>query len=77
MSSVLSKRYTNPSADIIDVLAGLDSVDKLMNDLSNGLDTVIKTGVRGRQVFRFCNICILVQIWGHKLKSKLPTIKFR
>lgn len=46
MSSVLSKKYTNPSADIIEVLAGLDAVDKLMNDFSNSLDTIIKTGAR-------------------------------
>ena len=49
MSSVLSKRYTNPSADIIEVLAGLDTFDKLMNDLSNSLDTIIKIGIRGEQ----------------------------
>lgn len=49
MSSVLSKKYTNPSADIIEVLAGLDAVDKLMNDFSNSLDTIIKTGARGEQ----------------------------
>ena len=61
MSSVLSKKYTNPSADIIDVLAGLDSVDKLMNDLSNGLNTIVKTGSRGNQVFRFRDICVLFQ----------------
>jgi hypothetical protein len=45
---VLSKRYTNPSADIIEVLAGLDTFDKLMNDLSKSLDMVIKTGDRGK-----------------------------
>ena len=49
MSSVLSKRYTNPSADIIEVLAGLDTFDKLMSDLSNSLDTIIKKGTRGEQ----------------------------
>ena len=77
MSSVLSKRYTNPSADIIDVLAGLDSVDKLMSDLSNGLDTIMKTGVRGKQVFRLGDICVLVQRSGKSLSWTLPTTKSR
>jgi hypothetical protein len=47
MSSVLSKRYTNPSADIIEVLAGLNTFDKLMNDLSNSLDKIVKNGIGG------------------------------
>ncbi|KAJ9655793.1 hypothetical protein H2198_005413 [Neophaeococcomyces mojaviensis] len=40
-AAVLSKRYTNPSTDIIEVLAGLDKVDRTMADLVNGLDIVI------------------------------------
>lgn len=52
MSSVLSKKYTNPSTDIIEVLAGLDMVDKLMNDLSSSLNVIIKTGPTGKSVYR-------------------------
>ncbi|KAF2718467.1 DUF1741-domain-containing protein [Polychaeton citri CBS 116435] len=41
---VLSKKYTNPSADIIDVLAGLDHIDSVFNDLVSVLDRTIKEG---------------------------------
>jgi hypothetical protein len=47
MGSVFTKKYTNPSADVIEVFAGLDAVDKLMNDLSSGLDLIIKTSNNG------------------------------
>jgi hypothetical protein len=48
MGSVFTKKYTNPSADVIEVFAGLDAVDKLMSDLSSGLDLIIKTSNKGR-----------------------------
>ena len=41
---MLSKRYTNPSTDVIEVLAGLDSIDKLVSDLVNGLEMIIRQG---------------------------------
>lgn len=41
---MLAKKYTNPSADIIEVLAGLDNVDSVFTDLVNTLDTAIKDG---------------------------------
>lgn len=42
LSTVLSKRYTNPSTDVIEILAGLDNVDKLMSDFVQGLEAIIK-----------------------------------
>ncbi|RMZ84228.1 hypothetical protein DV738_g845, partial [Chaetothyriales sp. CBS 135597] len=42
LSAVFSKRYTNPSTDVIEVLAGLDSIDKLVSDLVNGLEVIIR-----------------------------------
>ncbi|RMZ81155.1 hypothetical protein DV737_g2694, partial [Chaetothyriales sp. CBS 132003] len=42
LSAVFSKRYTNPSTDVIEVLAGLDSIDKLVSDLVNGLEAIIR-----------------------------------
>jgi hypothetical protein len=47
MGSVFTKKYTNTSADVIEVFAGLDAVDKLMNDLSSGLDLIIRTSKQG------------------------------
>ncbi|KAI5252046.1 DUF1741-domain-containing protein [Aureobasidium subglaciale] len=48
LTKVFSKRYTNPSSDIIEVLAGLDHVDTVFNDLVTTLDTTIKSGKTAR-----------------------------
>lgn len=50
LTKVLSKRYTNPSSDIIEVLAGLDNVDIVFNDLVTTLDNIIKNGKTGMLV---------------------------
>lgn len=44
LSGVLTKRYTNPSSDIIAVLAGLDEVDVVLTEFVNSLDLTIKNG---------------------------------
>ncbi len=44
MTAVLSKKYTNPSSDIINVLAGLDQVDAIFTEFVAALDTAIKGG---------------------------------
>lgn len=41
---VLGKKFTNPSSDIIEVLAGLDNVDTVFFDLVAALDHAIKDG---------------------------------
>lgn len=41
---VLAKKYTNPSADIIEILAGLDRVDAVFTELVAALDHAIKDG---------------------------------
>ncbi|KAK5086141.1 hypothetical protein LTR70_000219 [Exophiala xenobiotica] len=41
LAAVLAKRFTNPSTDVIEVLAGLENVDKTMTDLVNGLENII------------------------------------
>ncbi|EME49532.1 hypothetical protein DOTSEDRAFT_68345 [Dothistroma septosporum NZE10] len=41
---VLAKKYTNPSSDIIEVLAGLDDVDSVFVDLVSTLDQAIRDG---------------------------------
>ena len=44
LAGVLAKRYTNPSSDIITVLAGLDQVDPVFSDLANAIETTIRSG---------------------------------
>ncbi|KAL8992387.1 MAG: hypothetical protein Q9188_007600, partial [Gyalolechia gomerana] len=41
---VLAKRYTNPSSEIITVLAGLDEVDDVFLDFANAIEIVIRSG---------------------------------
>ncbi|MCJ1372448.1 hypothetical protein MMC20_003672 [Loxospora ochrophaea] len=41
LAGVLAKRYTNPSADIITVLAGLDVVDAVFSDFANAIESII------------------------------------
>ena len=41
---ILSKRYTNPSSDIITVLAGLDEVDSIFFDFANAIEHVLRVG---------------------------------
>lgn len=45
---ILAKRYTNPSADIITVLAGLDEVDAVFSEFANVIENIIRTGRSGR-----------------------------
>lgn len=44
LSAVLSKKYTNPSSDIITVLAGLDHIDAVFTDFVTSLDHIIRNG---------------------------------
>lgn len=44
----MTKRYTNPSADIITVLAGLDEVDAVFSEFANAIESIIRTGRSGR-----------------------------
>lgn len=44
LGGALSKKYTNPSSDVIAILAGLDEVDKRVSDLVNGIDDLVRNG---------------------------------
>ena len=44
MTSILSKKYTNPSSDVITVLAGLDEVDRVISDFVAVLDGIVRNG---------------------------------
>lgn len=47
LDTVLAKRYTNPSSEIITVLGGLDEVDDIFLDFANAIENVIRTGGAG------------------------------
>lgn len=40
----MAKRYTNPSSDIITVIAGLDQVDAVFSDFANAIEHCVRTG---------------------------------
>ncbi|KAF1942030.1 DUF1741-domain-containing protein [Clathrospora elynae] len=44
LDAALTKKYTNPSSDIISVLAGLHDADTVMTDFVATLDTAIRSG---------------------------------
>jgi hypothetical protein len=44
LDAALAKKYTNPSSDVISVLAGLHDADAVMTDFIATLDTVIRNG---------------------------------
>ncbi|POS86129.1 hypothetical protein EPUL_001364 [Erysiphe pulchra] len=44
MAAVFRKKYTNPSSDVIDILAGLDQVDTVFSDFVTALDNTIRNG---------------------------------
>ena len=48
LSVVLSRRYTNPSSEIITVLVGLDEVDACFLDFVDAIESVIRSGVSGK-----------------------------
>ncbi|GAB1216211.1 hypothetical protein ATERTT37_005420 [Aspergillus terreus] len=47
LACVLKKKYTNPSSDVITVLAGLDNVDQVMSQFVTMLDGTIRNGSSG------------------------------
>jgi len=44
MIAVLGKKYTNPSSDIIELLAGLDHIDTVFTEFVGALETLIRNG---------------------------------
>ncbi len=49
MVSILAKKYTNPSSDIIELLAGLDHIDTVFTDFVGALESLIRNGRIGTQ----------------------------
>jgi len=50
LDAVLNKRYGNPGADIMTVLAGLDDVDVIFSDFVAVLDEIVGTGKKSADV---------------------------
>jgi hypothetical protein len=46
LCAIFTKKYPNPNTDLIEVLAGLDAIDKVMSDFVLGLETVIRQASR-------------------------------
>ncbi|KAL2160737.1 hypothetical protein VTH06DRAFT_934 [Thermothelomyces fergusii] len=42
--AVLAKKYTNPSSDVIELLAGLDHIDQVFTDFVAALESIVRTG---------------------------------
>jgi hypothetical protein len=42
--SILAKKYTNPSSDIIELLAGVDHIDTVFTEFVGALESLIRNG---------------------------------
>ncbi|KAL8865404.1 MAG: hypothetical protein Q9174_006902, partial [Haloplaca sp. 1 TL-2023] len=66
LGGVLSKRYTNPSAEIITILAGLDEVDDVFLEFAGAIENAIRLGGAGASshvlVDRHSTDCVLPEI---------------
>lgn len=54
LTSILSKKYTNPSSDVINVLAGLDEVDRVISEFVSVLDGIIRNGSSCEYSWHMC-----------------------
>lgn len=54
LTSILSKKYTNPSSDVINVLAGLDEVDRVISEFVSVLDRIIRNGSSCEYSWHMC-----------------------
>jgi hypothetical protein len=68
-SVVLGKRYTNPSSDIIYVLAGLDRVDTVFSELVAALETTIRSGRTGEMHF-VSNFVVPTHVFAVAIQQK-------
>lgn len=74
----LAKKYTNPSSDIIEVLAGLDNVDAVFTELVTTLDHVIKDGRTGelcsKDAERYTLIRLLDEIRQKAVRTTIAVV---
>ncbi|KAK4224386.1 hypothetical protein QBC38DRAFT_485601 [Podospora fimiseda] len=72
MIAVLAKKYTNPSSDIIEVLAGLDHVDTVLTEFVGQLEQFIRNG-RSRPGTKGC----CPNLVGHKDREQGTACTYR
>ncbi|GAB7329524.1 hypothetical protein MBLNU13_g01293t2 [Cladosporium sp. NU13] len=65
-SVVLTKRFTSPSSDIIEVTSGLDNVDAVYSDLTATLENTIKTGRDASTRQKAIRVAIAVVAGGYQ-----------
>lgn len=78
LKEIFSKKYTNPSSEIISILAGLDTVDAVFADFVSCLDNHMRSNSNGQMTFfsvlstahgyryqiQSCEGCALHRLWG-------------
>ncbi|EAW10514.1 ARMH3 family protein [Aspergillus clavatus NRRL 1] len=69
LACVLKKKYTNPSSDVITILAGLDEVDHVISNLVAVLDGIIRNG--GSLEFRVKAIRAAIALTSGAYKTSL------
>ncbi|PGG98625.1 hypothetical protein GX51_06710 [Blastomyces parvus] len=66
LGGVLTKKYTNPSSDIITVLAGIDEVDHVIADFVAALDGIIRNGATFELRIKAIEAAISMTSGGYK-----------
>ncbi|EEQ84943.2 uncharacterized protein BDCG_08212 [Blastomyces dermatitidis ER-3] len=66
LGGVLTKKYTNPSSDIITVLAGIDEVDHVIADFVAALDGIIRNGATSEIRIKAVEAAISMTSGGYK-----------
>lgn len=79
LAAVLAKKYTNPSSDIITVLAGLDHIDAVFTDFVGSLDYIIRNGKSCECWFRVARVDLagLIQAVVMCLKEEGLTVRLQ
>jgi len=54
LACALGKKYSQPSSDMIAVLAGIDNVDGVLTEFVGALDGIIRSGKNSRSTGARC-----------------------
>lgn len=74
LGTVLSKRYTNPSADIISILAGLDHVDAVFLDFADALEGILIAGRSCKRQILFYQCLLMIAVVELREKAVEVTV---
>ncbi|KAL4909058.1 hypothetical protein BDW74DRAFT_145892 [Aspergillus multicolor] len=66
LACILKKKYTNPSSDVITVLAGLDRVDQVISNFVAVLDSIIRSGSNNDIRFKAIRTAIAMTSGAYK-----------